>query len=234
MSVVHTTHEQWLAAERDRAACYPISRWYLRPLAGQLAELLAATPIRPSHLTIAGLMTAACTVALLCLAPSQTPLAAGLVLLTWFCDRADGLLARRQGTASRWGAWLDANLDELVDLGLQVGVAIAAKQLSGSSAPYWLLLAFITGKYLFMYGLHFEQCIADAAEIESPAAPTNSWFRVMYHLPASADVRTHLVVVSLLAGQLTAELAIVAVYYNLRWIARYGLVARRLWEANPS
>jgi hypothetical protein len=36
---------------------------------------------------------------------------------------------------------------------------------------------------------------------------------------------------ALCTGWLTAELALVALYYNLRWIVRYALVARRLGGA---
>ena len=52
--------------------------------------------------------------------------------------------------------------------------------------------------------------------------------RRLYHLPGNADVRLHLLVAALLTGWLAAELILVAVYYNLRWMARYVLVARRL------
>jgi hypothetical protein len=50
-------------------------------------------------------------------------------------------------------------------------------------------------------------------------------------LPGNADVRVHLLAMLLLIGWWTAELLLVAVYFNFRWIARYVLVARRL--GNP-
>ncbi|MFH1922574.1 MAG: hypothetical protein ABIP48_22150, partial [Planctomycetota bacterium] len=52
--------------------------------------------------------------------------------------------------------------------------------------------------------------------------------RAAYHLPGNADVRVHLLAVALAGGWLLEELCVVAAYYNLRWIARYVLVARRL------
>ena len=52
--------------------------------------------------------------------------------------------------------------------------------------------------------------------------------RAAYHLPGNADVRVHLLAAALVTGWFSAELAVVAAYYNLRWIARYVLVARRL------
>ena len=63
---------------------------------------------------------AAGAVVILCEAPKYAPLAAIPVWLAWFYDRADGMLARRQGTVSAWGAWFDANVDELTDMAFQI------------------------------------------------------------------------------------------------------------------
>ena len=221
--------------ERRRDAGYPISRWYLRPAAGWIAGRLAPTPVRPVHLTTCGLIAAAWAGGLLAWRPEAGPAIAGLALAAWFFDRADGQLARCQGTASRWGAWLDANVDELGDLGLHVAVAWAAASLTTSSLPWVLLIAFLVGKYLLMYGLAVEEsatppgCRPRADSL--PETEATGWLRWAWHLPGNADVRVHLLVAALLSGWLTAELALVAVYYNLRWIARYVLVARRLGGA---
>src|SRR5947199_359765 len=55
--------------------------------------------------------------------------------------------------------------------------------------------------------------------------------RSLYHLPANADVRAHLLISATACGWLTAELALIAVYYNFRWVARYVLIARRIRAA---
>jgi phosphatidylglycerophosphate synthase len=229
------------AARSQKAASrHPISRWYLCPMADRVAGRLTPTRVRPVHLTLGGLVAAGGAVAVLLGAwPSSGPLAAVLVLAAWFFDRADGLLARRQGTTSAWGAWLDANVDELVDVGLQAGVACAAARLSGSRAPWLLLAAFLAGKYLFTYGLvAVGRSSPDGGTADSGEAVRHSltygrssaagFLRRCYHLPGNADVRVHLLVVALLTGWLAAELVLVAVYYNVRWIVRYVLVARRL------
>jgi hypothetical protein len=52
-------------------------------------------------------------------------------------------------------------------------------------------------------------------------------------LPANADVRIHLLVLALLSGWFTTELAVVATYYNVRWIARYPLVIARAGRTSP-
>jgi phosphatidylglycerophosphate synthase len=224
--------------EAERSQGYPISRWYLRPLAGRLAGVLAPSRVRPVHVTLCGLLLSMAAVATLAARPALAPLAAGLVLAGWFCDRLDGQLARRQGTVTRWGGWLDGNVDELADLALQSAAAWAAAGGQAGSLPLFLLAAFLGGKYLLVYGLNLEEHLRSN---DSPQPPqrhaTHSleaysgwprWLRTVWHLPGNADVRLHLLVVALLSGWLTAELAVVAVYYNLRWIAGYVLVARRL------
>jgi phosphatidylglycerophosphate synthase len=222
-----------LDAERRQAARHPISRWYVRPAAGWLAAALAPSRVRPAHLTICGLLAATVAAAVLVLRPDAAPVAAAMVLAAWFFDRADGLLARRQRTASAWGAWLDANVDELVDVGLQVAVAAAAATLAGSTLPWALLVAFLVGKYLLVCSLALEEPSAEGRQRSCDGdAPSGGWLRRAYHLPGNADVRVHLLVLALVTGWLTAELALVAAYYNLRWIARYVLVFRRL-GGNP-
>lgn len=218
------------AGEALRAANYPISRWYLRPLAGRLAAALASSPVRPVHLTLLGLGLALVSAAVLVLGlPQANLVAAAGVLAVWFCDRADGQLARLQRSASALGAWLDANVDELADVVLHAAVAFAAARETASGAPVWLLAAFLAGKYLMFYGIREEEQLASRAGVEEAddRAPPMDFLRRLYHAPGNADVRVHLLAAALLGGWLTAELALVAAYYNLRWVVRYGLVARR-------
>lgn len=208
---------------------FPLSRFTVRPLAVWLACRLSSTRLRPVHVTIAGGIAALLATAVLSCSLGPPGVAALLVLAAWLCDRLDGELARRQGTASAWGAWLDANLDELADVGLHAGVTAAAAVQLGAAWPWGLFTAFVSGKYLFMYGLSSES--TTAAEMPAAARRFNqrhAFLRSLYHLPANADVRVHALVLALAWNALVVELAWVAAYYNLRWIARYVLVARRL------
>jgi phosphatidylglycerophosphate synthase/GT2 family glycosyltransferase len=266
------------AVSQARSACllpsafcllpsYPLSRFYLLPAAAWLASRLAPTRVRPWHITLAGLVAAVLAAALLVWRPAAVPWAALIVLVGWFCDRLDGALARRQQTASPRGAWLDANVDELVDLGLHLAVAAVAASLTASVWPWCWFVAFLFGKYLFMYGLAEEQaggCRLEAGGRRSASGGTAArddesrqdglgspsyevgrpsqavspaplfprsplpLLRAAWHLPGNADVRLHLLVAALASGWLTAELALIAIYYNLRWIARYALVLKRL------
>ena len=230
-----TTQQAQAAEEARRAKNYPLARWYSRPAAGRLAEAFAETRLRPWHLTLAGFLCACLAAACVMTAPPLGLAAAAFVLLGWFFDRADGMLARRQGRASPLGAWLDANVDEAVDLGLHVCMAASAATAWQSSWPWVFLIAFLFGKYLLMYGLAAGETIfADAddfgrsTESDSGPAPTrSSLLRTLYHLPGNADVRIHLTAFALATGWLTTELALIAVYYNFRWIARIGLLVRR-------
>ena len=215
--------------ERRRARRYPFSRWYLRPAAGWLAGVLAPTRVRPVHLTVCGLLAAGGAVGMLLWRPEARLATAGLVLLYWLFDRADGQLARRQRTASAWGAWLDGNVDELVDIGLHVAIASVVASRVSSSWPWLLLAGFLAGKYLLMYGLTLEEHAAGVAKPAAAPSPARTGlFHRLYHSLANADVRIHVLALVLAAGWLASELVIVAVYYNLRWIARYVLVPRRL------
>jgi len=216
--------------ESSRAGRYPLSRWYLRPAADRLAALLAPTRIRPVHLTLCGLFSAAAAAGVLLWRPEWMPAAAALVLVYWFFDRCDGLLARRQNAVTPFGAWLDANVDELVDVGLHVAVAALAARAVAAPWPWFLLIGFVAGKYLLMYGLTSEEANGPPQSVStSPSAfPLPPFLRRLYHLPANADVRLHLLVLALATGYLVPELALVAAYYNLRWPLRYLLVARRL------
>ena len=124
----------------------------------------------------------------------------------------------------------------MTDLGLHVAVASAAAATTGSGWPWRWLVAFLAGKYLLMYGLAEEKAESRKPKAESfrlsafhfPLSFLRFPLSRFYHLPGNADVRLHLLAAALLTGWLTAELAAVAIYYNLRWIVRYGLVARRM------
>jgi CDP-diacylglycerol--glycerol-3-phosphate 3-phosphatidyltransferase len=53
-------------------------------------------------------------------------------------DLSDGVVARAQGRATRFGAFLDSSLDRLVDIALLVGLAI---HYAGAGEPLWAWVA---------------------------------------------------------------------------------------------
>jgi phosphatidylglycerophosphate synthase len=217
--------------EVQRAQRHPISRWYLCPLALCFADRLRRWPVLPWHLTLIGLVCG--TVAAAGIAWQIFPLAiaAIFVLAGWFFDRADGILARGKKAANPGGAWLDANTDEIVDIALQLSVAAAAARSTESNWPWTFLVLFLLGKYLLMHGLDRDgdKDSFSPAHIETQQA---TWLRRLYHLPANADVRVHLLAAALLSGCLTAQLALLATYYNVRWAFRYIKGLKQIAEAS--
>ena len=116
---------------RRRQSYQPIGRyWALGPARG-LARLLAPTRVRPNAVTLAaaGLMLVAA--ALIAYVPKSLAVnltTAAAMALALMLDTADGHLARLQGTASAFGRWLDAWLDELCDMALHAAIAWSAFQ----------------------------------------------------------------------------------------------------------
>jgi len=61
-----------------------------------------------------------------------------LILVGGFFDLVDGVIARHQGTASTFGAFLDSTLDRLVDMGILLGIVM---HYAGTGEPGLVLLA---------------------------------------------------------------------------------------------
>lgn len=221
--------DDWQAEEGRRAARYPVARWYLRPLCERVALSLRNACVVPWHITCAGLAFAVAAAVKMLVDGATGPMAASLILIAYFFDRLDGPLARLRKCATPFGAWLDANVDEAVDLGLHACTAAVAAHQWNSSWPWAFLIGFLIGKYLLMYGL---QAQGDVATPDMPSVtdelPSSGRLRRLYHLPANSDVRMHLLIVAVATGLIIEELAAVACYYNLRWPIRYVLLAKRM------
>lgn len=241
-----TSHSCASHADASRRKNYPLSRWWLLPLAGRVAVYLEASPLRPWHVSVAGLIAAA-GAAGFCLAQPTGSLVAGLLLLAaWFCDRLDGQLARRQQRQTPRGAWLDANLDELADVLVHAAAAVGLAHATSSVWPWAWLAVFLSGKYLLIYGLAEERALGGGGRAAGPwkrkdqvcraGGQTAMWrlARAVWHMPANADVRAHLAAAALASGLMMWELAVVGLYYHLRWAVRYGLVLRRLGGVRPA
>ena len=226
-------------AEQQRDQRHPISRWYLLPALDRVAGALAETTMRPWHLTVVGLVCVLTAVAALVTGLAPAWLAAAMVWMAWICDRLDGKLARRQGTVTRLGAWLDANVDEFCDLTIHAAMAWAASvaafaSLAGSAAvtstdlltiltPWLLLSAFVIGKYLLFYGMQDSAPRGEQSTTQHKPY-CSSWLKTLYHLPGNADIRWHLVMIALAGGWFVPALAFVAVYFNIRWLVRAAKV----------
>jgi CDP-diacylglycerol--glycerol-3-phosphate 3-phosphatidyltransferase len=76
----------------------------------------------PNTLTVVGALVSVS--AAVAFARGQFPLAGVLMLAGGFFDLVDGVVARHQGTSSRFGAFLDATLDRFSDMVLLLGICV--------------------------------------------------------------------------------------------------------------
>ena len=203
---------------RRRREYQPLGRfWAARP-ALAIARTLAPTPVHPNQVTLAAgaaMLAGAGTVAFgrSTLAGQIGPAVA--IALCLILDTADGHLARLQGTASEFGSWLDANLDELGDMALHAAIAWSAYSRSGDIA--WLVvgMAYAAAKYLFVFGSTSATEGKVSQEI-SPVVPRPGFVRRMAHLVGHADIRLHLWIVLAAVGRLPWALVAYAAYFAAR------------------
>ncbi|WP_169976052.1 CDP-alcohol phosphatidyltransferase family protein [Tautonia rosea] len=217
-------------AELVRRRCYqPIGRFWSVGLAGVLVRLLTPTRIRPHALTVGSflfMITAAAMVAWGSLDPWLRWSTAGALAIALVLDGADGRLARRQGTASPLGRWLDTTLDESGEMILHAAIAFAAFSRTGWAGWLGVGMVFAMGKYLFTLS-NDEWNRAVGPRDRSPATPQEPldaqpqplsptwWGRKLGH----ADIRWHLWIVAAAVGHLEWALAAYAAYFPTRALA---------------
>jgi CDP-diacylglycerol--glycerol-3-phosphate 3-phosphatidyltransferase len=86
-----------------------------------LVVVLARAGVTADQLTVIG--TALSVAAGVAFFRGGPRVAAGILIASGLCDMLDGQLARRAGTTSRFGAFLDSTLDRLADAAVLVGIA---------------------------------------------------------------------------------------------------------------
>ena len=201
-----------------RRTYQPIGRFWALAPARRLARALAPTAVRPNAVTIA---SAALVLGAAAIVAAGGPgLAAAVALaVALVLDTADGHLARLQGTASEFGRWLDAWLDELGDMALHAGIAWAA--FARDRHPGWLLLgmAYAMGKYQFVVGTREAPASASSELAVARLPRRESLVRKCVHLAGHADVRWHLWIALAAFGRLDAALAAYAAYFPARALA---------------
>jgi phosphatidylglycerophosphate synthase len=73
-----------------------------------------------------------------------------LVLGGGFFDLVDGVVARHNGTSSRWGAFLDSSLDRLVDMALLLGILMHYAR-EGAFGVAWLAAVALVATVMVSY-----------------------------------------------------------------------------------
>ena len=97
---------------------------------------LFSTSVHPDLLSALGALLsvgAGCAVAL-----GELRWGAGLIAAGGLFDLVDGAVARHQGRASAYGAFLDSTLDRVADLAILVGVSV---HFAAAGRPAWVAVA---------------------------------------------------------------------------------------------
>lgn len=207
-----------------RRSYQPLGRFWALAPARAIARALCPTAVRPNAVTLASgglVLGSAGVVAFAGGGPIARGVAAAGLALGLVLDTADGHLARLQGTASDFGRWLDAMLDELGDMALHAAIAWACYARSGAAA--WLVagMAYAMSKSLFHFGnATAEASLAGEASRDGPSDPV--WpdrLRRIVRGMGHADVRWHLWIVLAALGRLDVALVGYAAYFAARTAA---------------
>ncbi len=199
-----------------RESYQPLGRFWALTPATRLAERLSLTRVRPNAVTLAAaalMLASACAVAFGPVGWIWRIVIALMLALALVLDTADGHLARLQGTASEFGRWLDALLDEFADLALHAAVAWSMFTRSGKPAWMALGMSYAIGKYLFVVA---QQSPGQVGGNAKPALVSPSLFKTMIRLIGHADIRWHLWIVLALVGRLEWALIAYCVYFPVR------------------
>src|SRR5262249_6805972 len=154
----------------------PLGRFWALAPARLIARVLRPTRIRPNAVTVASALVFLSGVAAVAFAPQMLAARLGIaaaLAIALVLDTAGRHLPRLQGTASEFGRWLDANLDELNDMALHAAIAWSYFARDGR-AP-WLVLGMVyaIGKYLFFVGSMTWEARMPSAAAAAPSSPAN-------------------------------------------------------------
>ncbi len=177
------------------------------------APLLFHPRVHPNALSVLG--AAISLVAAADFAGGELRRGALLAALGGLFDLTDGVVARAQGRATRFGAFLDSSLDRLVDLALLFGLALHYAQ-AGALFWAWVAGAALAGSVLTSY----------------TKARAEFWLRDFKGGLFERAERIVLLIAGGVLGLMPLALAIVAVGSLTTAVQRIIIAYRRL-EADP-
>jgi phosphatidylglycerophosphate synthase len=108
----------------------------LDPVVQRLFPFLFWRPLAPNALTLGGVAVSLGAAA--AFMSGHAVLGGVGMLAGGFFDLVDGVVARHQGTSTRFGAFLDSTLDRLVDMSLLLGICV---RYAAQGEPGHVLLA---------------------------------------------------------------------------------------------
>ena len=201
-----------------RRTYQPLGRYWALAPARAIARVLAPTRIHPNAVTVAAASMMLFAAWIVGSGLGWNLVAASSLAVALILDTADGHLARLQGTASEFGRWLDAVLDEMADMALHAGIAWG--MFAATGRPVWLVagMSYAMGKYLFVVATRDDATTPKATEpdaIPEGPGPLTSAVRLAGH----ADVRWHLWIVLAAFGHLEWALIAYAIYFPARTAA---------------
>lgn len=132
-------------------------------------------------------------------------LAALLYYFSDVLDGADGVLARKKGVATPYGAYLDSTLDRYVDALIILGICLSLSK-EYSNAVFIIGVLAIIGNFLISYTVHRAEALGKV--ILSSFLP---WYR---------RIRMHLIVLGALFNQLFFVLIVLVFVGNLKILLR--------------
>jgi CDP-diacylglycerol--glycerol-3-phosphate 3-phosphatidyltransferase len=184
-----------------------LRRWSPAVL-GPLVRLLVAAKVTANQLTLAGLAVAIAAGVLV--ANGELIAAAVVLVFSGLLDSLDGELARRSGTSSAFGAFLDSIADHYGDFAVYFGIAWVTLQ-AGDRLTVLLVLAAMFGS---VAGSH----IRSRAGMMALDTKDVGFF--------TRAERLAVLVLGLATGFLTLAAAILALANNLSALQRLVYVAR--------
>ena len=131
------------------------STWVNRPVGRRLASLADVLHLRPNHVTV---LSAACSLTAVGLLAGLTPsvllgvVVAGLLVLGFALDSADGQLARLRRSGSRSGEYLDHMLDCALKSTLHAAVLVSFYRSGERGLELLVPLAFSSVSVLLFFG----------------------------------------------------------------------------------
>ncbi|MGI6368088.1 MAG: CDP-alcohol phosphatidyltransferase family protein [Anaerolineae bacterium] len=118
--------------------------WLRRTFAGVIragARLFGRMGLSPNMLTVLGCLLQLCAGVLVAL--GHLALGGVVLAVTSVFDAFDGALAREQGGATRFGAFLDSSLDRFAEAGVLLGLAWYWMQLPGALEEMLIYVALV-------------------------------------------------------------------------------------------
>lgn len=195
-----------------------VDRWFNRPLGRPLAKLLIHTPVTPNQASLASILVGLAGAACFGLGGWRASVAGALLFqLSAVLDCLDGDIARSVFKESPLGKWLDLVGDQVVHLGVFIGIAAGLTR-TGSTAPVgWLAASCVAGAAIaFAVVLH---------SLLRPEVKGDGRLQRLIDLTTNRDFSV-LVLALALAGRLEWFLWLAAVGAHAFWVLALGLQIR--------